>query len=545
MSDSILLSGGLLNLLSGAAAVVICKLLFKKSVVFNIIAVVTLPILNAVYMGMVISVLGLQHAVWASPTAVLPIIGAFYIVARMIKRPLNEMDNKVDSLIKGDLNFSFDEKMMKGGAETAGLMRKLSEHVSSLNKTAAFADHVGKGNLDAEYTLLGENDTLGNAMLNMRANLLQANAEKEERQREDERRNWATQGIAKFAELLRANNDNIEELCQSIVSNLVKYVGANQGGIFIVDDESGGNPVLELKACYAYERRKFLQKTVEMGEGLVGTCFLERESAYLTNIPKEYISITSGLGEDTPRALLIVPLKVNEVVYGVVEIAAFNEFEPHMREFVEKVSESIASTIGSAKVYIRTNKLLEKTRLQAEEMSNQEEQLRQNMEEMQATQDEMRRREDEMSHVLSENKDQLTKMRLIVEAAKIGLWDMHIVKGDPVNPNNTFNWSDEFRKMLGFSSEAEFPNVLHSWSDRLHPEDKELTLNTFAQHLLDRTGQTPYDIEYRLLKKNGEYAWFHAFGATDRDEKGYALHVLGAIEEITDQQQFSHLIKNQ
>jgi len=136
-------------------------------------------------------------------------------------------------------------------------------------------------------------------MLNMRANLLQANAEKEKRQREDERRNWATQGIAKFAELLRANNDNIEELCQSIVSNMVKYVGANQGGIIIVNDESGENPVLELKACYAYERRKFLQKTVEMGEGLVGTCFLERESAYLTKIPKEYIRITSGLGKDT------------------------------------------------------------------------------------------------------------------------------------------------------------------------------------------------------------------------------------------------------
>ena len=132
------------------------------------------------------------------------------------------------------------------------------------------------------------------------------------------------------------------------------------------------------------------------------------------------------------------------------------------------------------------------------------------------------------------NAYELSKFSLVMKASKIALWDMQIVEGDPVNPNNTFTWSDKFRHMLGYSNEKDFPNVLSSWSDKLHPEDKERTLNDFARHLLDRTGTIPYDIEYRLLKKNGEYGYFHAFGATTRDETGKPLRVAGAVEDISE-----------
>jgi PAS domain S-box-containing protein len=131
-----------------------------------------------------------------------------------------------------------------------------------------------------------------------------------------------------------------------------------------------------------------------------------------------------------------------------------------------------------------------------------------------------------------ETEYQIAKMKMVMDASKIGLWDMHVVKGDPVNPNNVFQWSDEFRRMLGYTDEKDFPNLLNSWSDKLHPEDQQKTLDAFAAHLLDRTGKTPYDLEYRLLKKNGEYSWFHAFGATVRDSEGYALRVAGALKAI-------------
>jgi len=144
---------------------------------------------------------------------------------------------------------------------------------------------------------------------------------------------------------------------------------------------------------------------------------------------------------------------------------------------------------------------------------------------------------DVISRISELNQYQLTKLSLVMQASKIGLWDMQVMKGDPVNPNNTFIWSDEFRNMLGYSNENDFPNILSSWSDKLHPEDKEGTMSAFAKHLLDKTGRTPYDLEYRLVKKNGEYSYFHAFGATIRDEQGYAIRVAGAIQDITEVKQ--------
>ena len=146
----------------------------------------------------------------------------------------------------------------------------------------------------------------------------------------------------------------------------------------------------------------------------------------------------------------------------------------------------------------------------------------------------VKERTEELNAANLANKYQLVVLGLLVEASGIGLWDMEVVKGDPVNPNNPFTWSDEFRKILGYSSETDFPDILSSWSDKLHPDDKKRTLDAFARHLLDRSGKTPYDVEYQLLRKNGEYGHFKAYGATVRDEEGYALRVAGALLDITE-----------
>lgn len=124
---------------------------------------------------------------------------------------------------------------------------------------------------------------------------------------------------------------------------------------------------------------------------------------------------------------------------------------------------------------------------------------------------------------------------LVNRASSEGLWDMEVVAGDPINPKNRFWWSQQFRNLLGYSDERDFPNVLASWADRLHPQDKQGTLDAFARHLNDKSGNTPYKVKNRLAMKDGSYRWFHAQGETLRDERGTPIRVAGSLRDIHDQ----------
>lgn len=115
-----------------------------------------------------------------------------------------------------------------------------------------------------------------------------------------------------------------------------------------------------------------------------------------------------------------------------------------------------------------------------------------------------------------------------------GSWSMNVIGRDPSNPKNPFWWSQQFRRLLGYRDESDFPNVLNSWSDSLHPEDKQAALDAFSNHVNDYSGSTPFDIEYRLRRKDGTYRWFKAVGATIRESDGTPIVVAGSILDITD-----------
>lgn len=113
-----------------------------------------------------------------------------------------------------------------------------------------------------------------------------------------------------------------------------------------------------------------------------------------------------------------------------------------------------------------------------------------------------------------------------------GLWDLEVVAGDPTNPNNAIWWSSQFRRLLGFETAEEFPDIFDSWSSRLHPDDKQYSLDAFLAHISDRTAKTPFDITYRLKLRTGEYHWFRARGQTRRASDGTPLRVVGALTDI-------------
>ena len=335
----------------------------------------------------------------------LSIIIAIFIIRSLI-RPINYIKATLTDMSRGILP---SNDIPQGKDEIGQMSKALNGLVRGLKAISDFSLQIGKGNFDSNFHPLSEEDILGNALINMREELKKAAQDEEKRKKEDDQRNWATQGLAKFGEILRQNNNSLDDLSYNIISHLVKYLDANQGGLFLINANGEDEELIELNACYAYDRKKFLEKRIEMGEGLVGRCVQEKGTIYLTDIPKEYIKITSGLGDDNPRSLLLVPLAVNEEVFGVLEIASFREFEAYHIEFVEKLATSIASTISSVKINVQTKHLLEQSRQQAEEMSAQEEEMRQNMEELRATQEQSSKREEMLSHQLEELKAKETK----------------------------------------------------------------------------------------------------------------------------------------
>jgi methyl-accepting chemotaxis protein len=325
---------------------------------------------------------------------------AFFTISSLVK-PINYIKHTLLEMSKGVLP---EVKANEGSDEIGQMSKALNALVQGLKGISDFSLQIGKGNFESDFQPLGENDILGNALINMRGELKKAAEEEEKRKLEDAQRNWATLGLAKFSEILRENTNSLEDLSYNIISNLVKYLDANQGALFILNNNDESEVFLEITACYAYDRKKFLEKRIQIGEGLVGRCVQEKETIYLTDIPADYIKIRSGLGQDNPTSLLLVPLALNEQVHGVIEVASFNRMERFQIEFVEKIAESIASTIATVRINIQTNLLLEQSRQQAEEMSAQEEEMRQNMEELRATQEQSAIREAELERRLEELK---------------------------------------------------------------------------------------------------------------------------------------------
>ncbi|MGB9747473.1 MAG: PAS domain S-box protein [Bacteroidales bacterium] len=250
-------------------------------------------------------------------------------------------------------------------------------------------EKISKGDLTETLAEFQPDDKIGLLLNQLKSYLIKSKEAELKRREEDRQRNWITEGLAKFADLLRENNNNLTDLSYNIIIHLVKYLDANQGGIFLVE-QTDGNKFLELKACYAWGRKKFAKARYEFGEDLVGACALEKDMIFMTDVPDNYIRIRSGLGDANPRCILIVPLMVNgDEIQGVIELASFKVFEPFEQEFIKKVTESIASTIYGVKNTLQTKKLLEQSQQQAEELAQQEEELRQNLEELRATQEQI------------------------------------------------------------------------------------------------------------------------------------------------------------
>jgi len=374
------------------------------------------------YISLLVSIVGL-----------LVIVVVLLIVSGNLTRPIKKITEILKRMAKGEVS---EELMVElsTGDEMEEMALALNTTIDGIDHKTTFANEIGKGNYSTSLELLSDKDVLGKSLIQMRDSLKKAAEEEEKRKIEDQKRSWANEGHARFGEILRQNNNDLQKLCDSVIAALVKYVGANQGGIFLWNDEDKSHQYFELVSAFAWDRKKYMTKQIEKGEGLVGACALEKETIFMTDVPDDYVNITSGLGDANPRCVILVPLKHEDEVMGVIEMASFKVLENHEIEFVEKIAESIASTILSVKINARTKMLLEQSQMQAEEMKAQEEEMRQNMEELQATQEEVERKSTEIEGFMSS----------IHSSAYVLEYDLN---------GNVISVSDSFIQLIGVSRE--------------------------------------------------------------------------------------------
>lgn len=322
----------------------------------------------------------------------------FYI---FIFSPLNKLNGKLLSLRKGTIPEVLPGKRNN---EIGELEESLKEHFDHLGEAVRFTMELTKGEVNTDFQRRGSDDQIGRAMLQLKVQLNRTKNESERRRATDEQQNWAAKGLATIGELLRNAEDDIHIMSNEFIKELVSYVDMEVGGFFLVNKDEEEEPVLELTGSYAFDREKKVEKQFRFGEGLIGRCALEKDSIVITDLPKDYIRIRSGLGEDKPATLILVPVLLDEEVLGVIELASFNEVPDYKINFIKSLSTSIAASVTKVQVNISTAKLLQQSQKQSEELFSREEEMRQNMEEMKTIQDQSAKREAQLMEELKKVK---------------------------------------------------------------------------------------------------------------------------------------------
>ncbi len=395
------------------------------------------------------------------------------------------------------------------------LQQESEERSHHLDKTLHFIEKLKAGDINDDFYTDNENDELASSIIALKESIKKNKEEEEKRKREDEQRSWVNEGLANFGDILRKHTDNTERLSYHLITNLVNYMDANQGGLFLLNDEDEENIFFEQTASYAYGRKKFADKKIPLGEGLIGTCALEKETIFMKDIPETYVEITSGLGKATPKSLLLVPIKNNNKVFGIIEIAAFYPFEDYQISFVEKVAESIASTISNVKMNAKTARLLQESREKTEALASNEEELRQNMEELQATQEEAKK----------QNK------KFMAFANTVN----HTLLRAEYNMDGTLQYANtKFLKKLGYesNSEVEGKNI----SIFINKKDNDWFFNIWNNL---KQGGKHFEGNMKHVTKQGKDLWTMATYTCVKNEDGAINKILFLGLDITDQKQQS------
>ncbi len=318
------------------------------------------------------------YAGLVSVLTIIAIIFSGWNVAKHIDNRFQQLREYTRVLSKGNLsrNIQFTRD------ETYAIIGNIKHLNQQLSKIQQIAENVKTGKLDQKIEVFESKGEIGEALSKMQDDL------KSVAQR-DFQRNWTNEGIALFGNLLR-QYDDAQALYDLLVANLVRYLKANQGGVFILNDNNERKQVLELKSIYAFDRKRFIEKRVASGQGLVGQAWKEKDSIYIEQTSEDYLKISSGLGGAKPRSLLIVPMINNDLkVLGVLEIASFQVFKKYEIELIKRIAEMIVSAISSIKNNEKNRILLAEAQRTTDQMKSKEEEMSSKIAALSKAQEEM------------------------------------------------------------------------------------------------------------------------------------------------------------
>ncbi len=340
--------------------------------------------------------------------------------------------------------------------------------------------------------------------------LLKKQKESELRDIQAERNTWIGDGLNKFSDLLRQNTGGFKEMGDKIVTSMVKYLKANQSGLFLIEDNEQDDEIyLSLISSYAYDRKKYTKKRIQKGDGLLGTCILEKKIIKLNNLPDDYMDIESGLGKANPGNLIIVPLLFEDNILGAIEVASFKEFSEEETVFMQKVSEVIASSISIIKINQRTNKLLLQSQKQADELVEKERIMRENVLKLQIAQHESKKNETQTNSLLNAIKS----IMMVVE------YDME---------GNIIDINDKILELFGKERE-----------EMIGRNHKDLTLmSRNIKHFTDfwhdlRMGRSRKKTGH-IMAREGHEVWFTENFIPIIDERGKTFKVLNIVFDNTE-----------
>ena len=247
-----------------------------------------------------------------------------------------------------------------------------------LTQGVEFASSIASGNFHVSFNFDRKDEIgdLANALNHMARTLRE----------EDERKNaedWLLNGKGHLDDILRGEQD-IERLCQSCVSYLVKYIGSQLGLVYLVKNQGD---TLHLVASHAFSERDGNFNKLSFGQGLVGQAALERQTIIFNNLLGNAPSLNFSVSRKVPPHFAILPLVYDDEVLGAIQLGGFNPYSEQDKLFLERCKESITVALQSAQSRNKVQQLLQETREQAEALkAHQQETERTNKElEEQAT----------------------------------------------------------------------------------------------------------------------------------------------------------------